>query len=279
MANKILKTLTLPNAQGEPVTYELHPDWDKIDGKPENLDTSWENIEGKPESFPSDLTQASGILPIENGGTGNADGYIRTGALKGTTVGQYATVEGSENQAPGIGAHAEGGLTQAIGIASHAEGANSIAEGANSHAEGGGSHALGAQSHAEGYNTHANQLYSHAEGFETQANGVGSHAEGCGTIATRTASHASGQYNIANDNHLVIVGNGTSNTARSNAYTLDSSGNAWYAGSITATKLILGPESYGTSLPTNGVEGQIFFLIGGSSGVATDDGNGVITLG
>ena len=112
---------------------------------------------------------------------------------------------------------------------------------------------------------------------------MGSHAEGCGTIATRTASHASGQYNIANDNHLVVVGNGTSNTARSNAYTLDSSGNAWYAGSITATKLILGPESYGTSLPTNGVEGQIFFLIGGASGdgsiSATDDGNGVITLG
>lgn len=250
MANKILKTLTLPNAQGEPVTYELHPEWDNIEGKPDNLDTSWENIEGKPESFPSDLTQASGILPIENGGTGNANGYIRTGALEGTTVGQYATVEGSENQAPGIGAHAEGRLTQAIGIASH----------------------------AEGYNTHANQLYSHAEGFETQANGVGSHAEGCGTIATRTASHASGQYNIANDGHLVVVGNGTSDTARSNAYTLDSSGNAWYAGSITATKLILGSESYGTSLPETGVEGQIFFLLGGSSGTATDDGNGIITL-
>lgn len=37
MANKILKTLTLPNAQGEPVTYELHPEWDNIEGKPENF--------------------------------------------------------------------------------------------------------------------------------------------------------------------------------------------------------------------------------------------------
>ena len=33
MANKILKTLTLPNAQGEPVTYELHPEWDNIENK------------------------------------------------------------------------------------------------------------------------------------------------------------------------------------------------------------------------------------------------------
>lgn len=33
MANKILKTLTLPNAQGESVTYELHPEWDNIENK------------------------------------------------------------------------------------------------------------------------------------------------------------------------------------------------------------------------------------------------------
>ena len=37
MANKILKTLTLPNAQGEQVTYELHPEWDKIENKPEDF--------------------------------------------------------------------------------------------------------------------------------------------------------------------------------------------------------------------------------------------------
>lgn len=37
MANKILKTLTLPNAQGEPVTYELYPDWKNIENKPEGF--------------------------------------------------------------------------------------------------------------------------------------------------------------------------------------------------------------------------------------------------
>ena len=33
MANKILKTLTLPNADGEHETYDLHPHWDNIEGK------------------------------------------------------------------------------------------------------------------------------------------------------------------------------------------------------------------------------------------------------
>jgi len=31
----IMKTLTLPNEQGENITYELHPHWDNIEGKPE----------------------------------------------------------------------------------------------------------------------------------------------------------------------------------------------------------------------------------------------------
>ena len=44
MANKILKTLTLPNAQGEPVTYELHPEWDNIEGKPESFGSKGNGI-------------------------------------------------------------------------------------------------------------------------------------------------------------------------------------------------------------------------------------------
>lgn len=33
MANKILKTLTLPSADGQSITYELHPEWDNIENK------------------------------------------------------------------------------------------------------------------------------------------------------------------------------------------------------------------------------------------------------
>lgn len=200
MANKILKTLTLPNAQGEPVTYELHPEWDNIEGKPKDF--------GTPDLGSETII---GILPPEHGGTGNTNGYIQIGAKDSSTIGDGAT----------------------------------------------------------------------AEGYDVIASGEYSHAEGKATIAASDYQHAQGKYNLSDDTdtYAHIVGNGDDENNRSNAHTLDWDGNAWYAGSITATKLILGPESYGTSLPTNGVEGQIFFLIGGSSGIATDDGNGVITLG
>ena len=51
MANKILKTLTLPNAQGESVTYELHPEWDNIEGKPNSFPVNWSDINDKPDSL------------------------------------------------------------------------------------------------------------------------------------------------------------------------------------------------------------------------------------
>ena len=44
MANKIMKTLTLPNEQGENVTYDLHPHWDNIEGKPEVNDVKVNEI-------------------------------------------------------------------------------------------------------------------------------------------------------------------------------------------------------------------------------------------
>ena len=283
MAKK-LKTLTLPNAQGEPVTYELHPDWDKIDGKPKDF--------GTPDLGSETII---GILPPEHGGTGNTTGYIQTGAKEGSSIGNKATIEGTSNIGSGESSHVEGAANTASGDYSHTEGVNSEAggdyshaEGVNtytsgvaSHAEGANSKATGGYSHAEGNFSQAKGEYSHAEGLNTIASGVASHAEGEGTVANADCSHAQGRYNIADTDKIYahIVGNGSSSTSRSNAHTLDWDGNAWYAGSITATKLILGPESYGTALPETGVEGQIFFLIGGSSGIATDDGNGIITLG
>ncbi len=234
MANKILKTLTLPNAQGEPVTYELHPEWDNIEGKPD----------------------------FDDLGGGVGEEYIVNGIVKGEIFNDY-----ENNIASGVASHAEGGSTQATNLNCHAEGSNTKAS--------------GMAAHAEGAATAARGMNSHAEGSTTIATGNNSHAEGQNTIASAQASHAQGRYNIEDTSlqYAHIVGNGTADTARSNAHTLDWSGNAWYAGSITATKLILGPESYGTSLPETGVEGQIFFLLGGSSGTATDDGNGIITLG
>lgn len=91
---------------------------------------------------------------------------------------------------------------------------------------------VGAWSHAEGFDTTASGLYSHAEGDNTTASGGGSHAEGAGTKASGNDSHVEGKYNIEDttSKYAHIVGNGTSDTSRSNAHTLDWSGVPWFQG-------------------------------------------------
>lgn len=74
--------------------------------------------------------------------------------------------------------------------------------------------------------------YSHVEGQNTVATHYQSHAEGLGTIANGDNQHVQGKYNISDDTSLDIIGNGTGADARSNAYTLDRNGNAWYSGDI-----------------------------------------------
>ncbi len=141
--------------------------------------------------------------------------------------------EGCGSIAAGSASHAEGFYTDALGDHSHAEGLGSVARGQDSHAEGNNSVAEGSYSHAEGCVTTANGPSSHAEGTSTTANGANSHSEGLGTIATGAAQHVQGLYNIedTNEKFLHIVGNGTE-SARSNAHTLDRNGNAWFAGNI-----------------------------------------------
>lgn len=137
----------------------------------------------------------------------------------------------------------------ASGSASCAEGKNTIAGGNQSHAEGSSTKALGAFSHAEGSSSVATKSYSHAEGQSTRSYGIAAHAEGAYCMATNNDAHAEGyntiaaskyqhvqgKFNIedALDVYADIVGNGESN-ARSNAYTLDWSGNGWYAGKVSA---------------------------------------------
>jgi hypothetical protein len=58
------------------------------------------------------------------------------------------------------------------------------------------------------------------------AQGNNSHAEGICTIANGEGQHTEGKFNIADTTSLHITGNGTADNARSNAYTLDASGNA-----------------------------------------------------
>ena len=73
--------------------------------------------------------------------------------------------------------------------------------------------------------------YSRQEGYNTTASGEGSHAEGFGTTASSNYQHVSGKYNVSdtNNTYAVIVGNGTADNARSNAFAVEWNGsiNVW----------------------------------------------------
>ena len=103
---------------------------------------------------------------------------------------------------------------------------------------------IGSNSFAEGYDTTASGDSSHAEGRNTTVSGVYSHAEGYYTTANHKAQHVFGEYNALDDstalstlrgNYVEIVGNGTASDSRSNARTLDWSGNEVLSGTIEAT--------------------------------------------
>lgn len=152
----------------------------------------------------------------------------------GTTASNWAShAEGSGTEASEDCAHAEGSRTIASGWASHAEGSWTTASKDSAHAEGGYTTADGARCHAEGSNTTASMFASHAEGSGTKALGHRSHSQNDNTIARGMSQTAIGKYNIAQGtansiattDYAFIIGNGTSDTNRSNAFAVDWSGN------------------------------------------------------
>lgn len=192
----------------------------------------------------------AGNLTLYSESTGMFDSYGYEHAEGYSTLAKKcaAHAEGAHTQAIASMAHAEGLSTIASGGKSHAEGHSTTASGANAHAEGYSTTASGENTHAEGNSTTASFQAAHAEGYGATASGYAAHAEGYSTIASGTRSHTEGfytkassenqhvqgKYNIEDtaDTYAHIVGNGTSDTARSNAHTLDWNGNAWFAGDV-----------------------------------------------
>ena len=207
-----------------------------------------------------------------NGQTGAITGLMTTANPTGTgslsinrkastTVGNYSSTLGYNNTASGGLAHAEGYNTTASGDSSHAEGNTTTASGRYSHAEGLETQSLGYQTHTEGVHTYAKGSSSHAEGDSTYAYGDCSHSEGCGIMVFTKSQHAFGEYNEIDGtagslssqrgNYVEIVGNGTANIARSNARTLDWSGNEVLAGTLQTTGLKDGNNAnYKLAIPT-----------------------------
>ena len=69
--------------------------------------------------------------------------------------------------------------------------------------------------------------------WEKVATPLGAHIEGFHNIATGDYQHVGGKYNVADANKAFIIGNGTDSNARSNALTVDWSGNTSIAGDLT----------------------------------------------
>lgn len=148
-----------------------------------------------------------------NGGNSVYAFYTFGERKTGTSSGGYSLIEGCNNAATGFCAHAEGWNSTASGVSSHAEGSYSEASGDD----------------------------SHAEGRDTKAIGQYSHAGGLGTIAKNNYQTAIGRYN-ADGNYAFSVGNGSSDTERSNAFTVDWSGNIRGQSLVSPDALILGFE-------------------------------------
>lgn len=180
------------------------------------------------------------LAPDLSGKADKADTVLDTtlsrGRKEGSTVGKYSFAFGDEVSATKLASHAEGNRTIASGQMAHAEGNYTEASGLNSHAEGLQTVASGAYSHAEGGRNIASGMASHAEGTNSVVSGGGSHVEGKNTIAASNNQHVQGKFNISDQNgqYADIIGNGTSEDARSNAATVDWQGNAWYAGRVSA---------------------------------------------
>ena len=133
----------------------------------------------------------------------SVDNYVTAGRRPDSTLGQYATAEGSLVNAMQNYCHAEGYQTNANQIASHVEGyATKIAQirtdDMGGHAEGYGTYGQGAGVHTEGYYTSAYSRHgAHAEGYYTTASSDGAHAEGENTYADGSGAHAEGYYTTA----------------------------------------------------------------------------------
>lgn len=152
-----------------------------------------------------------------------------------------------------------------IGTSSFQHG--TFASGNNAFAQGKGAIASGESSSAQGgyyinpstdlpVCTEASGSYSRAQGSGAIASGDNSLAQGEGAIATKASQVAIGNYNvedtetISNKQKAFIIGNGE-NTGiainRSNAFTVDWSGNAEASGNITAENAYLELDDTATS--------------------------------
>lgn len=206
---------------------------------------------------------ASGIHSIAIGGNATASGY------NAFAIGDNAIAQADNAIAIGNGSNANKSYAVAIGSGNTASATGAFALGYNTTAGGKYSVTFGQNTStaAEGAivfgNTSKANVGSGSGAYNSLVGGYFSESAHNATIVVGNQLRSAningavfGQYNsieglgaTVNDRALLILGNGSNDSARSNAFVVLRDG-----------RIILGSGSHGTTLPANGFEGQIFFL-------------------
>ncbi|MFN8250409.1 MAG: hypothetical protein U0V75_00910 [Ferruginibacter sp.] len=157
------------------------------------------------------FTTASGYISTAMGSSTTASGYIST------AIGYNAKATGDYSIAIGNGSLASGGYY----TASIAIGNGAIATGSGSTSIGQSTIASGINATALGYNAKVSGNYASSIGYGTFSKSYGGFVIGTYNDSTNAAD----PLNFDNNNRLFQIGNGTGNTARSNAMTVLQNGN------------------------------------------------------
>ncbi|TVQ34333.1 MAG: hypothetical protein EA370_10815 [Wenzhouxiangella sp.] len=181
----------------------------------------------------ANMTEPGGLLRITEGGN---FGYRRANAIPSHygDIGDEAVdlswsgTTSSTRGATGFASTAMGSNTTASGDTSTATGRSTIASGQYSVAMGSSTIASNSTSTAFGWSTEASGVTSTALGRSTTASGLGATAMGQNTRAESHSSVAIGRFNLGGGNvgvwwatdPLFEIGNGSSDTNRSNAFTV-----------------------------------------------------------
>ena len=185
-----------------------------------------------------------------------------------TTNGENATTFGNGNTASGAQAFVVG----KDNIATHPKssvvsGQNNIVKANHGVVSGFGNQVYGHCGYAEGNGNVVGKsslqddrdigMMSHAEGKGNVVTGTWAHVQGYFNLCSSDCQDVMGKYNVEDtkNKYAQIVGNGYTYTdsdtkkevvVRSNAYTLDWNGNAWYQGTVEATGIILKSSTEGS---------------------------------
>jgi hypothetical protein len=215
--------------------------------------TQWDDVQiGDVSTAMGYATIASGMFSTANGSLTRASGSSSTAMGSSTTAsGMSSTAMGSSTTASGGSSTAMGNSTTASSTFSTAMGSLTIASGGSSTAMGSSTTASGMFSTAIGSFTTASGSSSSAMGSSTTASGEISTAIGLSTTAKSFAETAIGMYNTGytptstisfnSADRLLVIGNGTSSSALSDALVMLKNGNTTFSGTVTAT--VVAPTS------------------------------------